>query len=187
MDLYYPWFLWSMHAFWLPIGNVLNWGLENALHAVFLWLEKIELYYIESSQYSFSMPCVSNWLFVGVKAHREGNVPSRRQRVRWSMISLSFSFPWRKSSFLQATSVQNYVVNSINQSAVSGCGQWSIRVQMHGLSQISCFFSASANIVFSLTTVAIIFRTKLISSDVDLVCVCPLIDDKKNESKCVYD
>ena len=151
-----------------------------------------KLNYIISSLHNTRFLCLAfltGWirLFVGVKALREGNVPSRRQRVRWSMISLSFSFPWRKSSFLQATSVQNYVVNSINQSAVSGCCQWSIRVQMHGLSQISCFFSASANIVFSLTTVAIIFRTKLISSDVDLACVCPLIDDKKNESKCVYD
>ena len=33
--------------------------------------------------------------------------------------------------------------------------------------QIGCFASASANIVYSLTTVAIIFRTKLICCDVD--------------------
>ena len=51
---------------------------------------------------------------------------------------------------------------------------------MHGLSQISCFASTSANIVHSLTTVAILLRTKLISSNVDIVCVCSLVDDKKN-------
>ena len=33
--------------------------------------------------------------------------------------------------------------------------------------QIGCFASASANIVYSLTTVPIIFRTKLICCDVD--------------------
>ena len=49
----------------------------------------------------------------------------------------------------------------------------------HGLSQITCFASTSANIVHSLTTVAILFQNKLISSDVDSVCVCSLIDDKK--------
>ena len=51
---------------------------------------------------------------------------------------------------------------------------------MHGLSQISRFASTSANIVHSVTTVAILFRTKLICSNVDIACVCSLIDDEKN-------
>ena len=57
---------------------------------------------------------------------------------------------------------------------------------MHGLSQISCFAPTSANIVHSLTTVAILLRTKLISSNVDIVCVCSLIDDKSktNQNAC---
>ena len=56
---------------------------------------------------------------------------------------------------------------------------------MHGLPQISCFASTSANVVHSVTTVAILFRTRLISSNVDIVCVCSLIDGKKtNKNAC---
>ena len=55
---------------------------------------------------------------------------------------------------------------------------------MRGLSQISCFTSASANIVHSLTTVAIIFRTKLIGSDVDIVCVPLRMIRKTNQNAC---